>query len=438
MMTTTVTKTTFSRTGSEAAKSQSESERKPGDDFAALMASLLFAPIVQPGLTPAPVAESSVDSSGTSAIEAGGVVTLVSVDPALGQPSSPPAQDVKVTPFTEPLPNLNPIGIGEGAGKMIKAQPADVSGGLAVPAPQSQDQQAQDQQAQDTQATGVKVPGPALPDIAPPMIKKPGDWSLTPIVVAPEPTDTAPASKDKPLSNSNPDLSVLAKEADTTLQAQAAQRDASFIAGYLAGATRVNREANPLLSIRNQLANGADLDSKNARHDAALLAGGTSARTPGDISFASVAGELETTADSTALQVVSHVLTLTEDLGANKTRSIRLRLHPEELGEVEIQITRNAQGKVSALLEAQRETTKQVLSQSLGQLRETLERAGVTIDRLQVKAWTGSLAGNSANHDDQRRQPQTSTGTINSLATTETKVGDTSRVHDHKLLSLNA
>ncbi|MDX6385172.1 MAG: Flagellar hook-length control protein FliK [Blastocatellia bacterium] len=433
MMTTTVTKTTFSRTGSEAAKSQSESERKPGDDFAALMASLLFAPIVQPGLTPAPVEESSVDSSGAAAIEAGGVVALVSVDPALGQSSSPPAPDVKVTPCTEPLPNLNPIGTGEGAGKMIKAQPADVSGGLAVPAPQSQDQQ-----AQDTQAAAIKVPGPALLDIAPPMIKKPGDGSLTPIVVAPEPTDTAPASKDKPLSNSQPDLFVLAKEADTTLQAQAAQRDASFIAGYLAGATRANREANPLLSIRNQLANGADLDSKNARHNAALLAGGSSARTQGDISFASVAGELEATADSTALQVVSHVLTLTEDLVANKTRSIRLRLHPEELGEVEIQLTRNAQGKVSALLEAQRETTKQVLSQSLGQLRETLERAGVTIDRLQVKAWTGSLAGNSANHDDQRRQPQTSTGTINSLATTETKVGDTSRVHDHKLLSLNA
>lgn len=287
---------------------------------------------------------------------------------------------------------------------------------------------------------------PALPPVL--------QANLQPIaarVVRPELTDTSVATTPtKTVTEPNSDAaakSVLSEATQTladgvsaaqTLQEQAAQRDASMIAGYLAAATRSTRETNPLLAIRREFAGNSDLHSNEDKHGATGATGAAAQLRQNNVSFASVAAELaDASPDSPVAQSISHILALAETLSVRQIRTIRLRLKPEELGGVEIQLKRDAQGRISAHLTAERETARQSLSQSLGQLRETLERAGLTVDRLQVRAETSQLRGN--NNDQARsqyRKPQSQNA--RSLTIGDTEERGASGIRDHKLLSLNA
>src|SRR5262249_25435066 len=123
---------------------------------------------------------------------------------------------------------------------------------------------------------------------------------------------------------------------------------------------------------------------------------------------------------------------------AQQPRSVRLRLRPEELGQVEIQLTRDSSGKVSAQLSVERENTRAVLVQSLPQLRQTLERAGVTVERLQVTSETLAFArdGRDTRQQVAHEATRSSFSKTESLDESETRSKD--RVRDHKLLSLSA
>lgn len=65
----------------------------------------------------------------------------------------------------------------------------------------------------------------------------------------------------------------------------------------------------------------------------------------------------------------------------------RLTLRPQELGGVEVRLHSTAQG-VTATVRADIESTASVLQTALGDLRRSLEDAGVTVARLDV-TWTG-------------------------------------------------
>lgn len=66
------------------------------------------------------------------------------------------------------------------------------------------------------------------------------------------------------------------------------------------------------------------------------------------------------------------------------SRTVRLRLRPEELGAVEITIKSEGAGRVSAHLSAERETTSRSLSDGLANLHEALQKAGVELAGLHV------------------------------------------------------
>jgi hypothetical protein len=83
-------------------------------------------------------------------------------------------------------------------------------------------------------------------------------------------------------------------------------------------------------------------------------------------------------------QTMEPLLEFAQDVQPRETRSLRLSLHPAELGRVEVEVARDAEGRVSAALTVEQADTAQALSQGIGQLRDALERAGVVVERLHV------------------------------------------------------
>ena len=236
-------------------------------------------------------------------------------------------------------------------------------------------------------------------------------------------------------------LPLVTDNAAQTLQDQAAQRDAGLVAGYLAEAARDAREANPLLSIRKQFAAQSDSQASEDKHEPMVsLVEGLAQSATTDLSFASVANKLavEETTPPVTVQAIEKILALAETLSVRQIRSIQLRLKPQELGQVDIQLKRDAEGKISAHLTAQHETARQVLSQSLGQLRQSLERAGLTVDRLHVRADAGSLKSNSNNESNRSQYRRSPSANAKSLAINPTEERGAAGVRADKLLSLSA
>lgn len=287
---------------------------------------------------------------------------------------------------------------------------------------------------------------------APPLTPTPSPRQLAnvgvmahPMTIAsarPASASATPRATSKSLLDSESQILVDNNAPAPTLQEQAAQRDANLVAGLLAAATRESRETNPLSAIRRQFAGEFGLPSNGSNNESGADAStDTMQEVQTTLAFARIAQEpapVVATASPLAAQVVSHIIALAETLNGRPVRSIRLRLQPEELGQVEIQLKRDAQGNISAHLTAEHETSRRALSQSLGQLRETLERAGLTVDRLEVKSETASLTGNSANQNAHPRNQQSQRPTTKLPTIPETEDRQARGAGDHKLLSLSA
>lgn len=110
-------------------------------------------------------------------------------------------------------------------------------------------------------------------------------------------------------------------------------------------------------------------------------------------------------AEMAAAQIVESA----ERLAPQQERAVRLRLRPEELGAVEMLLTRDAEGRLSARLTVETDAALQVVNEGLGSLRESLERAGVAIDRLDVNAGADSHRHQATAEGDRRegvREPR--------------------------------
>lgn len=122
--------------------------------------------------------------------------------------------------------------------------------------------------------------------------------------------------------------------------------------------------------------------------------------------------KIETTAQAEAQTVISQaaepVISAAEGLAPREARTLRLTLNPQELGRLEVRLTRDDDGRLSASFAAERETTRQALSAGLAELRQTLERAGLPVERLEIRhappppELTGQFPGNP---HGQPRQP---------------------------------
>lgn len=67
-------------------------------------------------------------------------------------------------------------------------------------------------------------------------------------------------------------------------------------------------------------------------------------------------------------------------------QSIEMRLHPAELGTVEVSLERNSAGAITAHFKTGTETAKHVLTNNLDHLRESLQSAGWQVGQLQVSS----------------------------------------------------
>ncbi len=204
-----------------------------------------------------------------------------------------------------------------------------------------------------------------------------------------------------------PDAQIVGddNEAAQSLHAEAARRDANLLATYLAAAARRDREAVVFPMIKPLLPNRRPELTPEPK---ILEADGPSGGSPelfGKSTFDTTIQEVQAGSDSIPLnaQLVNHIMQLSDSLNLAQTRSLRLRLQPEELGQIDVRLVRDAQGRVSAHLTAEREITRVTLTQTLGELHETLSRAGLRVDQLEVRAQTG-FAGNSKD-DSSYSQP---------------------------------
>ncbi|MGH9903651.1 MAG: flagellar hook-length control protein FliK, partial [Pyrinomonadaceae bacterium] len=107
-------------------------------------------------------------------------------------------------------------------------------------------------------------------------------------------------------------------------------------------------------------------------------------------------------------QTARTIMEMAAGINRRETRMIRLSLRPEELGRVEVRVTRDRDGNLSAHLIAEQDSTQRALAAGIGALRESLERAGLSFDRLDVSTNVDASAqqwgdANGAGRDGARR-----------------------------------
>jgi flagellar hook-length control protein FliK len=112
------------------------------------------------------------------------------------------------------------------------------------------------------------------------------------------------------------------------------------------------------------------------------------------------AASLTARASEIIRQTIEPVVVAASGLERREARAFSLHLHPAELGEVEVKLTRDDDGRLNAHLTAQQETARDALADGLSQLRESLERAGLAINQLDVNLSSHSGPGTSAHAGD--------------------------------------
>lgn len=139
------------------------------------------------------------------------------------------------------------------------------------------------------------------------------------------------------------------------------------------------------------------------------------------------------TAHSIVTQTIHPLVELAHQTAQRETRSLRFDLYPKELGRVEVELARDGAGNVSATLNTEQADAAQTLTQSLGQLREALEQAGVKVEQLQV------FTSAQFQHNGQpQQQPTERTTPMEALLPELTTEESAATVEEEKLLNLRA
>jgi hypothetical protein len=141
-------------------------------------------------------------------------------------------------------------------------------------------------------------------------------------------------------------------------------------------------------------------------------------------------------APSVLSQTVPSFLDLVQQTPQQETRSLRFSLHPHELGRVEIEVTRDAEGRVSASLNADQLEAAHSLTQGIHHLRESLEQAGLVIEHLEVVTTPHSQT-NTSGQQQQTPAPQPTPAT-NQALTPQPQEENLTGIEEEKLLNLRA
>jgi Flagellar hook-length control protein FliK len=246
------------------------------------------------------------------------------------------------------------------------------------------------------------------------------------------PSDGPDAPSVQVVANSNLDQHVL--------QVENARREANLMAGYLATSGLIGRE-NGGAGVKTLLAgNGFDLHGNQRERELPFDSGTQITPLSGDTRFAALVRDLQSNDNSPSIQAqtIKEIITQSETLSERQMRSFRLRLKPAELGQIDIQVNRDAQGRISAHISAESEAARGTLLRSLDELRDTLARAGLSVDKLQISADPGLFAGNRGSDDARTNTRGSPSGGANLATTSDTESGAQTPAVTERLLSLRA
>ena len=167
----------------------------------------------------------------------------------------------------------------------------------------------------------------------------------------------------------------------------------------------------------------------------------TSALNASATSSAAVRDASLNTAQTVTAQI-AHALTeaVREVSTRREARSVRLRLHPEELGEVQISVTIDGKGRLSAQITAEHDLTRRAIAGGLDHLRDHLGRAGVDLTSLDINLsqQAGTETGTPSNTSSQQEITRAAAA-ANATVSSETSAGDDQpSTEEERLLSLRA
>ncbi|HEY6803266.1 MAG TPA: flagellar hook-length control protein FliK [Pyrinomonadaceae bacterium] len=441
------------------------------DDFASMLAAMWSAPLAQ---QPQAVTDTPVETDSTTSVgiecpagqpETTNLTPLPNGDILVPQPVLT-YDDKPVTPEITPEDGtkkiaLPDISLPKQKGK-VETEPTDAEPIVISQTPMVSNAQPvatteakSEQPATESPVASVNgfarqpldgtVPAPGEPKVVAPVRRTPTFVDPQAVASANDDTTTAQSTRTEvtvtvdPVAKSETQPVPAAPDQVT---AEAIKREANLAASYLAQASRDNREST-FEAIKAQVSGGGpDSRSNDSAKDLAAEAKQADTVVPVNVSSSAFASTLkkqsiDTVNETIAPQVANQIAELAANTQPRQQRSVRLRLRPEELGQVDIQLSRDAAGKVSAQVVVERDSARAALSQSLPQLRETLERAGLQVDRLNVSSDSSSFAGNARDNQQTTHQSNRSSYlTDTSTNTSETQSQE--RVRDHKLLSLSA
>ncbi len=135
-------------------------------------------------------------------------------------------------------------------------------------------------------------------------------------------------------------------------------------------------------------------------------------------------------------QTLDPLLALAQQTSPRETRSLRFQLHPEELGRVDVEVTRDAAGRVSASLNADGVEAANTLTNGIGHLRAALEKAGVNVEHLDVYATPQFQHNNQSNQQQQSPTPRAAP--TNHFGAEQISEELSTTVEEEKLLNLRA
>jgi flagellar hook-length control protein FliK len=356
---------------------------------------------------------------------------------------------------------LKPVAAHETHAAMPVSVPALTSAGdapLTVPLPEGQTASALTQAPPDSQATS-EPPAPPGTEIAPApaasRIDKGAAVQAAPaishaaadIAAAPPLADVSrdfvaanleraadsPALNDAPRQTGGGER-VKAATPDNVLSPGAAPRDAvespppDPVAlpkpSRLAASAR---EGGETLSPETATASSARSGAAEARKPRATEVAGEASAPPVTAAPVAASHSAQAASDRAGVRaapqtVVSQTARQLVDLAEGDTRrearSLRFDLQPEHLGPVEIELTRDGEGGLHARLTAERGEAHRALADGLGQLRESLERAGLTVERLEVSARADvSAQGGGPHHRQHDQRPPSASPPFNGPGT---------------------
>ena len=112
-----------------------------------------------------------------------------------------------------------------------------------------------------------------------------------------------------------------------------------------------------------------------------------------------------------------------------------MRLHPADLGSVEIRLEKNNAGTLNAYFRTETDGAKQALTQNLEQLRDSLQNAGWQIGQMEI---TNSSSSSTAGQHHQNNPRQSESVENYNFSRSSDKPDDLEQNSSNRLLSLLA